>query len=35
MCLDDVHTNDLIIAIIYFEVLKLGKQFKRIDLFSL
>lgn len=29
--LNDVHTSDLIIAFIYFEVLKLEKQFKGIE----
>lgn len=28
---DDAHTGDLIIAFIYFEALKLGKQFKSIE----
>lgn len=29
--LNDAHTNDFIIAFIYFEALKLGKQFKSIE----
>lgn len=29
--LNDAHTSDLIIAFIYFEALKLGRQFKSIE----
>lgn len=33
--LDDAHTSGLIIAFIYFEALKLAKQFKSIEFVSI
>lgn len=33
--LSDAHTSDLIITFIYFDALKLGKQFKSIEFVSL